>query len=66
MTARLTPAEARRAGLTPPAKTRTTRRTEPRAGAVTVCTTCGESFRGETGEARHCAETRHARYEVPL
>lgn len=66
MTVHLTEAEARRLGFTAKARARPTRRTEPRAGAVTVCHVCGERFSTDAAETRHVEATRHARYQLEL
>jgi hypothetical protein len=52
--------------VTPPARRRATRPAVPRAGAVTVCHTCGHRCAGETAEARHTATARHYRYDCEL
>jgi hypothetical protein len=71
MTAHISPAEARSLGLlgkapanTPrniPAKKRTTRKAEPRAGAVSECHVCHERFSTDAAETRHIEQYRHAR-----
>lgn len=60
---RMSETEARRAGLLPPKKARTTRKTEPRGGAESRCHTCGATFTTDAAETRHVEDTRHARYE---
>lgn len=67
MAAHLTATEARRLGITAPAgRPRTTRKTEPRGGAVTTCHRCGARFTTDAAEARHVVETHHARYQLEL
>jgi len=58
VSAHLTPAQARALGITNtlpmvPARKRTTRKTVPRDGAVTVCHTCGQTFTTDAAETRH-------------
>ena len=64
---RMTVAEAKAAGLldAPKAK-RTTRKQAPRDGAVSRCTTCGDTFTTNASEERHTMTERHYRYETPL
>lgn len=59
----MTETEARRAGLLPPRKARTTRKTEPRGGAESRCCTCGDTFTTDARETSHVEGTGHARYE---
>ena len=69
MTARLTPAEARRLGVEVPTGQgagRTTRRSA-RAPYWSICCTCAATFTSEAAETRHAAmgddwRTRHRRY----
>lgn len=73
MTVHLSAAEFRRLALAgdlglpvAPAKVRTTRKTAPRGGAITVCHDCGERFETDAGETRHVETTHHARYQLEL
>lgn len=62
---RMSEAEARRAGLLPgkPAKKRTTRKSEPRNGAVSRCVKCDATFSGDAAETRHVEQEHHHRFE---
>ena len=64
LTVFLSPAEARRLGIegAPKVRKRTTRKSAPRAGAVSQCTSCGERFTTDAGEDAHVA-SGHARFE---
>lgn len=67
MTVHLTEAEARRLGIkgAPAARRKTTSKAAPSADcAPNRCCTCGQIFTDETAEARHNADTRHARYAM--
>lgn len=65
MSARLTEAEARRAGLLAP-KSRKTRKAAPRNGAPSRCK-CGEEFTTDAAETRHVEQNPgHCRIETVL
>lgn len=52
-----------RALVAAPARKRTTRKALPRDGAVTVCTTCGQTFTTDAGETRHVDNVHAARFQ---
>lgn len=64
----LTPAEARKLGLSVPksARARPRDRSEAHGGYLTVCHACSTQFDKAAAEDRHVNETGHARYEVVL
>ena len=64
MAARLTEAEARKLGITVPARSRAKKSRAVVKGPWHIrCWTCKVEFHGEAAEDRHLKETHHARYE---